>query len=53
MKTEQNIQETEANVLKLIYTTAITKQYASKEECIKRLNEVGTCAQVFKKWKKI
>ena len=50
MKTLQNIQElrdrqTETKVLRLF--SATTEKYASKEKCIKRLNEVGTFAQCF------
>ena len=33
--------------------SATTEQYASKEECIKWLNEIGTFAKNFQDWKKI
>ena len=43
--------QTEAKVLRLF--SATTKQYTSKEKCIKWLHKVGTFSQGFKDWRKI
>ena len=56
MKTQQGIEESrdrqaEAKVLRLSSTS--TEQYASKEEGLKWLDEVGTFAQGSMDWKRI